>query len=234
MLQCITRGKDITARHSPGCGKPAVCAFRADRVSEPAMTHAPAPLITADGLALERGGRLLLREIALSAGPGEALILHGPNGSGKTTLLRALAGLVRPVEGRISRARDEDTAFLGHADALKPAETVIEALTFWAGLYGADRLDIEAALTAFAISHLERRSCARLSAGQRRRVALARVAMSKRPLWLLDEPAAPLDAKGRTLLAAAVADHCAAGGAVVAATHIDMGWRDARVMELAL
>lgn len=191
-----------------------------------------APILAASGLTLERGGRVLLTGITLSAAPGEALVIHGPNGSGKTTLLRALAALVRPAEGVVSCAAPDRVAFLGHADALKPSETVGEALAFWARLHGSDPRRVDEALTSFAIGHLERRSCARLSAGQRRRVALARVMLTGRPLWLLDEPAAPLDTKGRALLARAVEHHCAAGGAVVAATHVDLGWRDAKMLEL--
>lgn len=197
------------------------------------MTTAPAPaLISAAGLSLERGGRTLLTGVGLAVAPGQALIVHGPNGSGKTTLLRALAGLVRPAAGSITRVEAGEVAFLGHADGLKPAETVGEALEFWARLFGADAMAVEHAMASYAIAHLSRRGCDRLSAGQRRRVALARVLLSGRRLWLLDEPAAPLDARGRTLLARAVEHHCAQGGAVVAATHVDLGWTRAQVLEL--
>lgn len=193
----------------------------------------PGPLISASGLALERGGRRLVDGLDLAVTAGQALVLLGPNGSGKTTLLRALAGLVRPAGGRIDAPAAEQIAFLGHADALKPGETVLDALTFWAKLHGAGPLAVEDALERLAIGHLERRACGRLSAGQRRRVALARILISGRPLWLLDEPAAPLDTAGRALLARAVAGHLAGGGAVIAATHLDLGWPGAQVMELA-
>lgn len=198
------------------------------------MTAATAsPLIAATGLALERGGRRLVTGLDLAVAPGQALVLLGPNGSGKTTLLRALAGLVRPGAGTIERPAAEQIAFLGHGDALKPGETVLDTLNFWSRLHGAGALAVEDALERLAIAHLERRACGRLSAGQRRRVALARVLISNRTLWLLDEPAAPLDTKGRDLLARVAERHCAAGGAVVAATHVDLGWRGAKMLELA-
>ncbi len=192
------------------------------------------PLIKASGLALSRGGRTLARGLSLAAGPGGALVLTGPNGSGKTTLLRALAGLARPEAGEISPDdRGEAIAFLGHAEGLKPSETVIATLQFWAKLHRAAPGSVEAALRAFAIAHLTERPCGHLSAGQRRRVALARVALSGRAVWLLDEPAAPLDSRGRALLAAAVARHRAGGGAVIAATHEALDWLDAEVISLA-
>jgi heme exporter protein A len=166
-------------------------------------------------------------------GPGEALILRGPNGAGKTTLLRALAGLIRPEAGSVQTTpEDAAIALLGHADALKPGETVDAALAFWGRLHGAEPGAVEAAMRAFAVGHLGARACGTLSAGQRRRVALARILISNRPIWLLDEPAAPLDARGRELLARAAADHRAAGGVIVATTHADLGWPYARIVEL--
>lgn len=190
----------------------------------------PAP-IAVSGLRLERGGKTLLTGFSLDVKPGEALVLLGPNGSGKTTLLRALGGLVRPGAGEIS-LDPQSVAFLGHADALKPSETVEQSLRFWAGLYGGDLKTLDQVMIDLALAHLARRTCGTLSAGQKRRTALARIALSNRPVWLLDEPAAPLDARSRERLARLVRQHCEAGGIVIAATHVDLGWAGARVEDL--
>lgn len=199
------------------------------RYMNPAAFH-PEPITVSD-LRLERGRKTVLTGFSLTIEPGEALVLLGPNGSGKTTLLRALGGLVRPLSGEI-RLDPQSAAFLGHADALKPSETVEQALEFWARLYGGDVNQLDAVMMAMALAHLARRTCGTLSAGQKRRVALARVALSNRPVWLLDEPAAPLDARSRDRLAALVDTHCSAGGSVIAATHVDLGWSGARVEDL--
>ncbi|WP_439635907.1 heme ABC exporter ATP-binding protein CcmA [Oceanicaulis sp.] len=194
-------------------------------------TAAAPARITVSDLRLERGGKTVLTGFSLTVEPGEALVLLGPNGSGKTTLLRALGGLVRPVSGEIG-LDPQSVAFLGHADALKPSETVEQALAFWAGLYGGDASQLDAVMVQMALAHLARRTCGTLSAGQKRRTALARIALSNRPVWLLDEPAAPLDARSRERLAALVKTHCQAGGVVIAATHVDLGWAGARVQDL--
>ena len=190
----------------------------------------PAP-ITVSGLRLERGGKTLLTGFSLDVKPGEALVLLGPNGSGKTTLLRALGGLVRPAAGEIS-LDPQSVAFLGHADALKPSETVEQSLAFWARLYGDEINTLDQVMTDLALAHLARRTCGTLSAGQKRRTALARIALSNRSVWLLDEPAAPLDARSRERLARLVRQHCELGGIVIAATHVDLGWEGARVEDL--
>jgi heme exporter protein A len=194
-------------------------------------TAAAPARITVSDLRLERGGKTVLTGFSLKVEPGEALVLLGPNGSGKTTLLRALGGLVRPVSGEIG-LDPQSVAFLGHADALKPSETVEQALAFWAGLYGGDASQLDAVMVQMALAHLARRTCGTLSAGQKRRTALARIALSNRSVWLLDEPAAPLDARSRERLAALVKTHCQAGGVVIAATHVDLGWAGARVQDL--
>jgi len=193
--------------------------------------HRNTACVSVSDLRLERGGKTLVRDFHLSANPGDAVVLLGPNGSGKTTVLRALGGLVRPEAGQI----DLDplkTAFLGHAEALKPSETVQQTLRFWAHLQGGDSTQLDAVMKQQALAHLARRSTGTLSAGQKRRTALARIALSNRPVWLLDEPAAPLDARSRERLAELVSNHCKTGGIVVAATHVDLGWVGARVQDL--
>lgn len=195
--------------------------------------------IRAEALTLSRGGRIVANGLSLVAGPGEAVLLTGRNGAGKTTLLRALSGLLRPDAGTVSfsgaparQAGPMVTAWLGHADGLKPGETVREAVEFAARLYGRDLVAADSALEALAIDALDERPCGRLSRGQSRRVALARVLLSGRPVWLLDEPAGPLDAAGRDLLAQSVASHRAQGGVVIAATHQTLDWPGAQVMEI--
>jgi len=167
----------------------------------------------------------------LTVDPGEAVVLLGPNGSGKTTLLRALAGLVHPASGQVE-LDPQQTAFLGHAEALKPSETVEQTLRFWAQLQGGELTRMNGVMKQQALAHLARRTTGTLSAGQKRRTALARIALSNRAVWLLDEPAAPLDARSRTRLAELVQTHCQSGGVVIAATHVDLGWQGARVQDL--
>jgi len=194
-----------------------------------------APALSCSDLTLDRGGHVLVRGLLLGVKAGEAVVLTGPNGSGKTTLLRALAGLVRPAAGEIARTPGEaGIAFLGHADGLKASETVEEMLTSWTRLHGEDAgpARMDQVMRDLAVAHLARRACGGLSAGQKRRAALARVVLSNRPIWILDEPAAPLDTASRTKLAALVTRHRAGGGLVVASTHLDLGWRDVRAVEL--
>jgi len=193
------------------------------------------PDLRVDALTLSRGGRVLVRDLSLSLKPGEALVLTGANGSGKTTLLRAIAGLVRPDNGVITAP---DCSYLGHADGLKPVETVLDALSFWAGMDagGAPADDagrIDEIAGALGVRPLYLTPCRHLSAGQKRRVALARMALKRdAALWLMDEPAAPLDADGKALLADMVADFHKRGGMVMAATHADLGWKDTRLAEI--
>lgn len=194
-----------------------------------------APALSCTDLTLDRGGRVLVRDFSLAVNAGEAVVLTGPNGSGKTTLLRALAGLVRPVGGEVKRSPAEiGIAFLGHADALKTSEAVEAMLQSWTTMQGgnADITRLDAVMRELAVAHLARRECGKLSAGQKRRAALARIVLSERPVWILDEPAAPLDTASRARLAELVARHREGGGLVIAATHVDLGWADARAVEL--
>lgn len=184
-------------------------------------------MIEARGVTVTRGGIPVLEGVDLRLSAGEALVLRGPNGSGKTTLLRALAGLQPVVTGEVLRA--EDIAYAGHADGVKSALTVAENLSFWAGIYGTG--DVASALDAFEIAPLAHRPAQSLSAGQRRRVGLARLLVTGQKIWALDEPTVSLDTPSVEMFARAVRAHLAAGGAAIIATHISMGL-EARVLEI--
>jgi heme exporter protein A len=201
-------------------------------------------LLEVADLACRRGGRKVFERLSFAVGPGELLALVGRNGSGKTTLLRALALLVRPESGSIHwqgadvRAEPEAwrgrLAWLGHLEGLKGDLTVAENLLAAERLRGAppaeDRLD--SALVAFDLPSLAARPVRALSAGQRRRTALARVVLAQAPLWLLDEPLNALDAPAQSAFRAALQKHLAAGGLAIAATHADLGV-SGRTLELA-
>ncbi|MGI3166394.1 heme ABC exporter ATP-binding protein CcmA [Pseudooceanicola sp. 200-1SW] len=180
-------------------------------------------------LAVARGGVPLLAGVSFTLAPGRALILRGPNGSGKTTLLRVLAGLQPPQGGTMSFDR-EAVAYGAHADGLKAQMSVVENLTFWAAVHGLR--DIAPALAAFDLEGLGDRLAGTLSAGQKRRLGLARLMVTGRPLWLLDEPTVSLDAASVTLFAEAVRGHLARGGMAVIATHIDLGLPEAEVLDV--
>jgi len=181
-------------------------------------------------LAVARGGVPVLEGVSLSLGAGEALVLRGPNGVGKTTLLRAIAGLQPPLAGRVEAA-PESLVYAGHADGIKAPLTVEENLRFWARVFGT--ADISAALDAFRLAPLAARPAGALSAGQKRRLGLARLLVTGRPVWLLDEPTVSLDADSVALFAAAIRAHLAAGGAALMATHIDLGLAEARIMDIS-
>ncbi len=171
-------------------------------------------------LSCGRGGLTLLEGMTFNVLPGEAVVLRGPNGSGKTTLLRTLAGLQKPLAGRID-VDEESIVYSGHADGIKGTLSVAENLAFWAGLFGAG--DIGAALEAFDLGALENRAAQTLSAGQKRRLGLARLCVTGRSIWALDEPTVSLDASSVALFANAVSRHLSRGGSAVIATHIDLG-----------
>ena len=187
--------------------------------------------LTVADIACERGGRLLFSGLGFSLGAGEALLLKGPNGAGKTSLLMIIAGLLRPLEGEARLAAEggderelpEEAHLVGHRDGLKSQLSACENLSFWRAMLGAPGLTPEAGLAALGLPHVPHLPCAFLSAGQRRRVALARLLVSRRPLWLLDEPTAALDAASRGLLAELMRGHLASGGLIVAATHEPIG-----------
>jgi len=177
-----------------------------------------------------RGSRSIFEGVNLELLPGEALALVGPNGSGKSSLLRLIAGLLRPAAGRIELAGgvDESTIaeqahYLGHLDALKPSLTVRENLAFWIGYLGGDGAALAPALTSLSLGGLADLPAGYLSAGQRRRLSLARLIAVPRPIWLLDEPTSALDAAGQERLASLMRAHLSGGGLIVAATHGPLG-----------
>jgi heme exporter protein A len=186
-------------------------------------------MLTARDLACLRGDRAVFAGLSLALAPGEALLLTGANGAGKSTLLRILAGLLPPAEGMVAWAGEDIAAdpaaharrlrYVSHQDALKPALSVTENLDFFARLQGGQ---VGPALDALALAPLADLPARVLSSGQKRRLALARLALAPAPLWLLDEPTTGLDAASVERLAPLLAAHRAAGGMVVAATHIPL------------
>jgi heme exporter protein A len=193
------------------------------------------------GLACVRGERLVFRGLSFALEAGDALLLTGPNGSGKSSLLRLMAGLLPPWSGTLAWAGESVAAdkaahrarlhFVGHQDALKPVLTAAETLAFWAGLRGGDAVD--AALERFRLATLAETPCRYLSAGQKRRLALARLLASPAPLWLLDEPTTGLDAASVAAFEEVLAEHRAGGGLVVASTHVPLGLATPKTLDLA-
>jgi len=188
--------------------------------------------LTAEKLACTRGDRKLFDTLSFRVSAGQALAVEGPNGAGKTSLLRMIAGFLAPAAGRLvlksaqaeitdAEERGKSVGWLGHHDGLKPQLTVREQLDFFARLYG--RAPDPGALERVGLAQQAELPCRYLSAGQRRRLALARLLVSERPLWLLDEPFAALDTAGQALIAQLMARHCGHGGIIIAATHDPLG-----------
>ncbi len=180
-------------------------------------------------VAVARGGVPVLSGVSFTLAAGSAMILRGPNGSGKTTLLRTIAGLQPPLTGTIEGAVDT-VAYAGHADGLKVMLSVAENLKFWAAVYGGT--DISSALDAYALKPLADRLAGTLSAGQKRRAGLARLMVTGRPIWVLDEPTVSLDVDAVGFFADAVRAHLRAGGMALLATHIDLGLTGAQVLDV--
>jgi len=190
-------------------------------------------------LACERGGRLVYDGLSFSLKGGEALVLTGPNGAGKSSLLRQLAGLLDVVRGEIAReggdperTPGEQAHYVGHLDALKPSMSVAETIAFWRVFFGSIPQGAETALEALGLLHLADLPVAYLSAGQRRRLSLARLIAVPRPIWLLDEPTVALDAASVARLVRLMKGHLAQGGMIVAATHLDLGLENAKTLRL--
>jgi heme exporter protein A len=182
------------------------------------------------GVRCVRGGREVFSGLDFEASSGEALAVTGPNGSGKTSLLRLIAGLLTIADGSIGLeggetelTLPEQAHYLGHRDAQKSALSVMENLSFWRDFLGGEAFDAAESLAAVGLDHAAHLPAAYLSAGQRRRLSIARLLTLRRPIWLLDEPTNALDAAGQSMFAALMSDHLARGGLIVAATHAPLG-----------
>lgn len=186
--------------------------------------------LTAHALTCQRGGRIVFAGLSFVLEAGEAVQVTGPNGAGKSSLLRLIAGLVRIEEGSLVLEGGDPEAnvgehchYCGHQDAFKGSLTVAENLAFWTRYLGGGGQGPEAAMERLGIAHLAALPAGYLSAGQRRRLALARLLTVTRPIWLLDEPTAALDLASQKVLAGIMSDHVAAGGLILAATHGPLG-----------
>lgn len=197
--------------------------------------------IIAEHLVIVRGARTIIEDLSFETGSGEAVLLTGENGAGKTTLLRALAGFLRIENGTLRLCGGDDEKSLaeqahvvGHGNAVKTALSVRENLMFWAAYDGVGDVEarIEAALAGFGLTDLSEFPAAYLSAGQKRRLGLARLLVTERPIWLLDEPTSSLDASSSELVTKAINAHTANGGIAIAATHLPLGLDRARNLRL--
>jgi heme exporter protein A len=190
--------------------------------------------LTAENLACARGDRTLFKGLSFRLERGQALAVEGANGAGKTSLLRLIAGFLAPKAGHLlvvtdqgesddGEERGKHIGWLGHQDGLKPQLTVCEQLSFFSALYGCAS-DPDRALDEVGLTRQKHFPCRFLSAGQKRRLGLARLMLSDRPLWLLDEPLAALDSEGESLVRRLMTRHCEAGGLLIAATHAPLGF----------
>ena len=195
--------------------------------------------LCAADLACHRGGRDVFAGLSFAVASGEILSVTGRNGAGKSSLLRTIVGLVRVAHGSLSLEGGdpeltvaEQAHYLGHQDALKPSLSVAENLQFWAGFLGTKAVDIRPALQTVGLDGLADLPAAYLSAGQRRRLSIARLLAVKRPIWLLDEPTSTLDTAAQERLAAVMRTHLAEGGLILAATHGSLGLEGARELRI--
>ena len=186
--------------------------------------------LNATNLSASRGGFALFEGVSFDLSAGQALRVTGPNGAGKTTLLRCLAGLVQLDAGSISSLTESAIHYLGHLNAMKPQLTVAENLNFWAVFDGGAKID--AALETMNLQRLKDLPFNVLSSGQKRRVALSRLLLSPRPIWLLDEPNVGLDITSLALVETLLANHLGKGGIIIAATHTPLGGANWQTLEL--
>lgn len=193
--------------------------------------------LVADNIACSRGGREVFARLSFSVAAGEALVVTGRNGAGKSSLLRLIAGLVRlsggqlTLDGGADASIGEQAHYLGHQDAMKPALTVLENLAYWTDYFGGNA-DPKTALTAVGLGPLAGLPAAYLSAGQKRRLSIARLISVKRPVWLLDEPASALDATAQGMLAKIMRAHLRGRGLIIAASHGPIGLPRAKDLRL--
>ena len=195
--------------------------------------------LKADNLVCSRGGREVFAGLNFSLSGGEALVVTGRNGAGKSSLLRMIAGLVHIAGGRLEldggeadASIGEQSHYVGHQDSVKSSLTVDENLKFWARYLGAGERTIDSALQAVELAPLADLPAAYLSAGQRRRLSIARLVAVPRPLWLLDEPTSALDVPSQNRLADLMRSHLAGGGMIVAAAHGPIGLERARELKI--
>ena len=201
--------------------------------------------LTAENIAAKRGEDLLFADISFVLASGEALVLTGRNGTGKSTLLRVLAGLLRPEKGNISWFSQDAEAgaraceachYLGHRNAMKAELTVAENLSFWKSFFsdflGGTGSSVSDAAEAVGLQEIIHLPFGYLSAGQQRRMAFAKLLVSHRPVWLLDEPTAALDSGAEVIITGLIGNHLAHGGIVIAATHQPLGLTNARELRM--
>ena len=192
-----------------------------------------------EDLAAERGSRRILSGIDFQLHAGEALLVTGPNGAGKSTLLRVIAGFIAPAAGRVvlspadpHHSLGERIHYVGHLNALRSSLSVSENATFWARYLGGSSASVRPALERFGLDRLADIPAGYLSAGQKRRLCLARLLLAHRPLWLLDEPTAALDQASAEITEEVVVKHTASGGLAIVATHHVLGLANARELKL--
>lgn len=193
--------------------------------------------LLAEKLSGDRGGEVIFSDVNFSLGPGDSLLVTGPNGAGKSTLLRIIAGLLAPASGEVRLEGGGERwptlsgacHYLGHLNGMKEALTVAENLVFWQAFAGAPHLAVDEALDMVGLAEIGHLPFGYLSTGQRRRIAIARLLVSYRPVWLLDEPTAGLDAASERQFAELMKAHLGDGGIIVAATHQPLGLQGAEL-----
>lgn len=202
-----------------------------------ALGYGACMTLRVENLTCERGGRLIIDDLSFTLSAGCALTVKGPNGVGKSTLLRAMAGLL-PCGGAVQfhdislvdkDAWQSQVLYFGHQDAIKPQLSVRENMVFWAALFGGQ---VEEAAETFQLADIWNRPAYSCSAGQKRRLGLARLLVAKRPIWLLDEPTVSLDSEVTKVLGDVMAAHLARNGVIVAATHILLGLPETETLEM--